>query len=261
MNFKCQENSILQLDDLSNYDRHSVLIEGPSGCGKTYLANMYARKCRCEDILRADPNVQSVRSTLEACYNIEYNVAVCIENLDSGVPAASYALLKFLEEPRTNVYIIVTCANIKQVPDTIVSRSAVVSVGPPIDSDIALYGSTKDDTKYKILSKDNIWKCVSTFKDVDSVFNMTVDQISYFEYIQSSLMKFKDSISNLVWSIGHYKDGSETPLDMVIRYILCNTNDDYIRRSCISCMKDLSTGRIAKHAVLSKFVFECKYGQ
>ena len=50
--------------------------------------------------------------------SIDTDVIICVENLDKGNPAAAQVLLKNLEEPSDHVYFVITCRNIKRVPDT-----------------------------------------------------------------------------------------------------------------------------------------------
>ena len=259
MEFKYQSQPIQELAVLAESKRHSILIEGPSGCGKTYLARLFGNKLGVDDFVLVDPSVTSIRAAITESYNLNTPAVVCIENLDKGVPAASYTLLKFLEEPNSNIYIVITCRNITRVPDTIVSRSACVSVGPPIDVDIAQYAQTTDPGKYAVLKDTQLFSCVRSFSDVNLVYSMSIDAQSYFESLRS-LMPFRDSVSNIVWKLGHYADNSETPVDFVIRYLMSLTPSIPIRRAGIECVNELSIGRMAAHAVLTKFVFDCKYG-
>ena len=258
MNFKCQEQPLKELDTLRLSDRHSVLIEGPSGCGKTYLAMQYANMLNIPDFQIISPKVDEIKSTIEGCTQINNPVVLCIENLDTGVAAASYALLKFLEEPLPNVYIVVTCRNLQYVPDTIISRSAVVVTAPPVDVDIATYSINANPAKFDELKFTELWKCVRTFKDADTVLNMTPEQVMYFHKLPD-ITRFNDTVSNLVWKISHYDDNSECPVDLVIRYIMNVVNTVHIRQAGIECLNDLSLKRIAPHAVLAKFMFDAKY--
>ena len=264
MEFICQKRAKKQLELLSDSDRHSILIEGPVGCGKTYLGKMYANMMKVEDIVSVAPSVGDVKTSLDACLAAEYPIALIVENLDVGVNAASYAMLKFLEEPKSNVYLVVTCRNLNKVPDTIISRSAVVSVSPPVHTDVEKYAEEKDKSKYRTLTEvyryREVWEVVASFQDVDTVFSMTQQQLDYFEEI-NKLSKFKDSVANIVWSLGHYSDNTETPIDFVIRYIMRITRgDSHMRRACVDCLNDLAASRLASHAVLSRFVLEGKYG-
>lgn len=258
MKFLCQESALSELQSLANNDRHSVLIEGPEGSGKSYLAKQYASMLFVSDFQEILPKVDIIKDTIDTCLKMNTPIVLCIENLDTGVPAASYALLKFLEEPLPNVYIVITCRNVKHVPDTIISRCAVVVTSPPVDIDVSSYSLSKNPDKFKLVQHSILWRCVRTFKDADTVLNMTDANLEYFKSLDS-LSKFNDSVSNIVWSIGHYPDNTETPVDLVIRYIMEILNTAHIRKAGIACIRDITQGRIASHACLAKFVFEAKY--
>lgn len=253
-----QIQCLSQLKELASADRHSIVIEGPKGCGKRYCASMFAKYTEA-DISYIDPTVQAIRSSLDSFYNLDNKIVACIHDLDSGVLGASYTMLKFLEEPKSSVYVIITCSSIYDVPDTIISRSTVVSISSPRDSDIKQYAEYKDRYKYDKLASKLIWKCVRSFADIDMLYSMSQMNIDYFDTL-SDTARFKDSVSNITWALGHYPDNSETPIEFVVRYILCCSSDARIRKYCYACLSDLNTSKIAKHAVLTKFIFNCKYG-
>ena len=258
MNFICQKNALKELDMLRLTDRHSVLVEGPSGCGKTYLAMQYAKMLNISDFQVIAPKVDAIKSAIDNCLEFNESVVLCIENLDTGVPGASYALLKFLEEPLPNTYIVVTCRNLKRVPDTIVSRSAVVVTSPPVDSDLTTFAMNSKQEQFSKIKMSKLWKCVSTFQDVDTVLSMNSAQLTYFSNL-SVLATFRDTVSNIVWNLGHYPDNSETPVELVIRYIMKCVNTPYMYKIGIECLNDLALKRVATHAVLAKFAFQAKY--
>lgn len=258
MNFLFQQQPIAELTNLAAAGRQSIVIEGPSGVGKSYLSRQYANMVGISDFQSVSPKVDDIRESVNTCLTLNTPVVLSIENLDQGVLAASYALLKFLEEPLPNVYIVITCSNMSKVPDTIISRSAVVSVGPPIDKDLDEYGSSVNFERYDSLRNLPIWKCARTFKDVDRILSLTDAQLAYF-FTLPDVLKFKDSVSNIVWKIGHFDDNTETPVDLVIRYIMNSTASSYIRMCGVSCIRELEQARIAPHAILSKFIFSIKY--
>lgn len=255
----CQRDAISILHEYAKSRSHSVLIEGPESCGKSYLANQYGRcMLNINDIFVVQPNVSSIRTVIEDCYKFTNPIVIVIENLDLGVKSASYALLKFLEEPASHVYIVVTCRNIKNIPDTIVSRSLSVSCAPPIDSDIEQFASAYNFDKYHTVSKKQIWKCVHTFNDAIQVLDMTPEQFTYFDSLDS-MTHFRDTISNMMWKLGHYSDNSETPINLVIEYLMTICNNNHIKAAGIQCLRDLSSCRIASHSAIAKFLFEAKY--
>ena len=260
MEMIAQKESIAELKNLASYDRHSVMIAGVSGCGKTYLAKQYANMLNIEEFQMIEPKVQAIKATIQDCIALNNPIVLCIENLDTGVPGASYALLKFLEEPKSNIYIVVTCRNIRLVPDTIVSRSAVISVAPPVNSDIHSFAKSINELAYeRTKSNSAIWKCVKTLSDVELVLNMTPTQISYFNTIPE-IIRCKDPISSVSWQLQNYpNDGGATPIELVVRYIMNTVHSKYLWTKCHECLQDLSRKRISANAVISKLVFELKY--
>ena len=258
MFFKSQSEAIEELRNLAESNRQSIVIEGPSGSGKSWLSKEYANMLNVSDYSVVLPKVAEIREALDNSQSISTPVVLCIENLDLGVAAASYTLLKSLEEPAPNVYLVLTCRSIQMIPDTIISRSAVINVGPPTNDDIDQYGQYKNKLKFNNVKERLVWQCVRSFSDADSVLEMTNDEIEYYESL-SELCQFKDNISNMTWTIGHYKSGKECNVELAIRSIMELMHKPFITKIGIECIKDLNLGRIAQHAVLAKFLFNAKY--
>lgn len=259
IDFTCQHETIDQLRDYAQCHSHSILIEGAEGSGKSYLAQMYAKEMLgIEDFYIIPPTVQNIRAVIDDCYRLSNPIVIIIENLDLGVKAASYTLLKFLEEPVSHAYVVVTCRNIKNIPDTIISRSLSLVTSPPIPSDIDKFARTYNHSRFDIVRKHNVWNCVHTFKDAQIILDMSDSQLDYFDSMKD-ILTFKDSISNMMWKLGHYSDNTETPIDIVIEYIMYISKNNHIKKAGIDCIRDISSGRIAQHAAIAKFLFEVKY--
>ena len=255
---KNQKSALEELTQFSENNIHTIIIEGPEGCGKTYLAKQYAKMLNVSDFILVQPKVADIRQAVDSCIAIKSPMVLCIENLDLGVSSAAYTLLKFLEEPIPTAYIVVTCRNIMNVPDTIISRCAVTTVTTPIVSDIITYAEQQNPDKYLSTKKSKLWSCARTFKDANTILNLTSEQQEYFKSL-TSMVSFSDSISNMMWKLGHYPDKSETPIDLVMRYIVSITKSEHTKRAAIECISNLSTSKIATHAILAKFLFESKY--
>ena len=253
-----QKTAIDELNELSRSGRQSILIEGPCGSGKTYLSRRFANALGVDDLSVINPKVSDMREALDGCLSIKNAVVLEIENLDLGVPAASYTLLKSLEEPLPHVHILITCRNIQQVPDTIISRSAVVTLSPPTLDDIDRYGAEKDKLKFNNVASRLVWQCVRSFSDADAVLEMSLEQVNYYESL-AQVCKFNDSVSNIVWKLGHYESGSDCNVELAIRSVMELMKKPFITKCGIECIRDLNKGRIAPHAVLAKFVFNARY--
>lgn len=258
MEFSCQKEAIAELTKLSQSNRQSILINGPSGCGKSYLSQQYANMIGAEDYVSIEPKVTEIREALDSFTTLSNKIVVEVKNLELGVLAASYTLLKSLEEPLSHVFIVITCRNMQKVPDTIISRSATVIVSPPTLSDIDAYGDSKDKLKYANASSRLVWQCARSFSDADAILAMTPDELTYYESL-SEVCKFKESVSSLVWKISHYDSGQPCNVELSIRCIMELMHSPFVTKCGIDCIRDLNQGRIAQHAILSKFVFNAKF--
>lgn len=261
MTLTCQKAAVVALEDYACRHIQNVLIEGVLGSGKTYLASHYAKLLHIDDFQVISPTVQEIRSAVDHFSVASTPCVLCIENLDLGVAAASYTLLKFLEEPQQNIYIVVTCRNLQGVPDTILSRALVLNTCPPTVEDITLYAILKDRVKYPAVKDTLIWKCVRTLHDVSTVLGFTTDQLAYFAKLKD-VCNFKSPISTISWSCSHFPDNQPTPVELVIRFIMeIHKSNRYIQRCGIECIQDISSSKVSSNAALSKFLFDCKYGE
>jgi len=256
MDLKCQQEVIEKLESCKDSNIHSLIIYGSSGSGKSYLAKRYADILDVSDFYLIHPKVTEIRDVIEECSQINSNVVLCIENLDTGVFAASSALLKFLEEPAHNVYIVVTARNLKLIQETIISRSYVVGVNIPTKGDLVLYAEDTYPEEYRLYNNRDIWNCVQTFEDVNTVLAMNSTQIQYIEELPELCLKSK-CISDTLWSLQKYPENlGDTPINLTIRYIMYK--QPKLLYSGINCIRSLEQKRIADYVILTKFLFEFK---
>lgn len=258
MDARSQKSALQQLKQFAERDVHSIVVEGPEGSGKTFVAKEFARFVNISDFVTVSPKVAELKQMMNTCIDLGTPVVLCIENLDSGVLGASYSLLKFLEEPLPFVYVIVTCRNVENIPDTIISRCPVATVATPHISDLETYAKTRNVSAYNNISNLPIWKCARTFKDVDTILGFKDDQLLYFQTLPT-VLNFRDSVSNLMWKLGHFDDNSEAPTILAIRYLVEISESLHVKAAGIQCISELSKSRIAAHAIIAKFIFECKY--
>lgn len=252
----CQQSAYITLQDFAKGDKHSVIIEGPKKCGKTFMAHEYAELLGVQDFQLVKSTVSEIREVIDACSNIENNIVLCIENLDDGVVGASYTMLKFLEEPRHNTYIVITCSSRYRLPDTIISRSHIATIHPPTASDVAQVAASLGINMNNI--HPELSRCCKNFEDVQIVSK--IDNAK-FDYLMDMCKQdyWRDSVSNIVWKLGHWADNSEAPVRFVIHFIMNNMNSNSVYKAGCKCLQDLDDQIVGTHLTLSKFAYQCKY--
>lgn len=259
LNFVCQSEAVKRLNLYAKQNKHSIVIEGVSGSGKTYIAKQYANMLNVQDVVNVPAKVSDIKQTFIDFSRVDNSVLIVIENLDQGVPACSYALLKFMEEPTENMYIIVTCTSKKNIPETILSRSMTVTLLPPTKQDIVEYCRNKHADSYFLIKRSNIWDCVYSFSDADEVCSMTKDQRDYIAKF-SNIKMFSGPVSDICWKLGHYSDGSEITSNIIVKYVMSqNKDNDHVVASCKQCLDQLDAKRIARYLTLTKLAFDLKY--
>lgn len=258
MELKYQIEAIDKLKKLSDSDRHSIIIEGAEGSGKTYLAKLFSDFKHIDTFNVIDSKVSSLKDAIESSLQSSGNQVVCIENLDKGVNAASQVILKYLEEPLPNIYIIVTCSNLSKLPGTIISRSISVKINPPLFEDLEFYAKTVNERKYNICKLYHVFKQCKSLNDVRFILNLSVDELQYYDNLNDSIIQ-KNDISSAVWNLSHYEDNTKSNLAFSLRMIYKNSNNDNIKRLALSALMDLEFKRIGEHLILSKFVMNCKH--
>lgn len=255
MIFSQQQSALEELRIAANSNIHSILLVGPEGCGKSILAKEYGKLLNISDTVTVLPTVSDIRSAMETCMRLGSPIVLCIENLDVGVSASSATTLKFLEEPPSYVYIVVTCRNINKIPETIPSRCCTIDVGAPTSSDLLQYITSKSSN---IVLDNDLVKSLRSFSDIDNYLELTAVQRAYIESLNFEEL-CKRPVSDIVWKLGHFQDNSVIPIQLILSYLIYIAPTQTIQRAGISCASDISRGAIASHAALAKFAFTMKY--
>jgi len=257
MDFQCQETAIKNLKNVCEANRHSIILSGCRGCGKTTLVKEWAKMLNINDVALVNPSVNELRTVIDTLLDNHAPAVMCIENLDEGVVQAAYPLLKFLEECPEYLYVAVTCNNIRNIPDTILSRCILIDVAMPTSNDLEQFATSINFENFHSIEGKKIWKCVKSFNDVKMILGFDSNKLAYFESL-SDIIQFKETVSNTAWKLQHYPDNSEAPVTIVIRYLMQILKPNQIR-PCLECLDDLQFARMSTNAIISKLIFELKY--
>ena len=258
MKLQNQALAIDKLKDCAERDIHSIAISGGVGYGKTFLASQYASFLGIKNFHIVEPKVADIRDLLNNTAEVSERMVVCIENLDTGVLASAYALLKFIEEPMPNIYIVVTYRNRESVPDTILSRCSIVSIGNPSKEDLLAYVKHRYPNDSLDIIRSDLYEMIASYSDIVKLATLSEEQKFYISNIYKSI-NFNYSVDKIVWGVTHFADNTQTPVTLVLLSLLRYTPNRHNRKLIIDSIDEISKGRIAQHAILSKLFLSLKY--
>ena len=258
MDLKFQESAISQIQSLAEKDVHSILISGLRGTGKTHIAKLFASYKGINTFHTVKPKVADLKDMIDSSYRLQDKQVICIENLDDGKSAAAQVILKYLEEPLPNVYVIVTCVNSSKLPDTIISRSISVQLSTPRVNELQQYARSLNAQRYTAYKDYTVFSTCKSLSDVKTILSLTLDQVKYYDSFENIKPLFKQSSDTILWTLGHYYDNSKSNCILALRCIRKSSDDIKIRQLALDSLLALEDGKLSETAILGKFVLNVK---
>lgn len=122
MNIIGQDNLIKIFDDMTSLP-HAFMLKGPKGCGKHLLVSYLAEKWNMDVIdITENLNFDMIERINEYLVPTIYTI-----DTTSITEKEQNIILKFLEEPVVNAYIVLLCPNFNYILETIQNRCIVYS--------------------------------------------------------------------------------------------------------------------------------------
>lgn len=119
------------------YPRFSILV-GPSGGGKKLIAKHIAKELDAQ-IVNSEGKVEDVRQIIKLANSTFITTVYVFTDVEKMSSNAENALLKFLEEPPNNAYVILTTQSEYSLLDTIRSRGVIYHLNPYTPEEIEDY--------------------------------------------------------------------------------------------------------------------------
>ena len=252
---------LAKLQKLHETNHHSILLQGASGSGKTYLAkqfsDMKSEQYGYAQFHVVQPKVLDLKEMIESSLQLDDIQVLCVENLDQGVNAASQVILKYLEEPLSNMYIVITCANSAKLPSTIRSRAIQIDIPSPTKIDLENYTKAKNARFYEISKDYSAFKCCKSYSDLNEIMKLSISELQYYDDIKAAEF-WKEPVDQIVWGLTHYLDNSKSDIVLALKVLWKSNLNSLIRSNALSALRHLETGRLSESAVINNFVINSK---
>lgn len=133
-----------------------ILLEGEEGCGKKTLCKEIS-KLTGYDIVFFDNKIDDIRECIELAYTQKSPIIYVLRNADSMSLAAKNSILKLVEEPPLNAYIIMLIENCDNTLKTILSRAFLIKMEPYTVNQLQQYLNAKqtaltDDEQQRVIN-------------------------------------------------------------------------------------------------------------
>ncbi len=256
MHLDYQQPALDQFKQYVDSNIHSIILSGFAGVGKTYISREFAKMHNISTFQVIQPKVQDIRESIDQSLRSSDRQVLCIENLDLGAFNTMGALLKYLEEPTPNVYIVVTCRNSAKLPNTILSRGLQITLNHPTFQDICNYAKHVNNRYYEVIREYNVFKQVKSLSEVDELLDLSLDKIQYYELAESKLFgSSKLSIDQIIWGLNHFEDNSKCDPSWILKLICNVSSNDALKQASLKALIALEDGKISESAILGNLVF------
>ncbi|WP_110427144.1 DNA polymerase III subunit delta' [Glaciecola sp. KUL10] len=263
----------------NNILHHAILISGTIGLGKEQYASHLSKKILCEDKVsmlacgickscqlidagshpdnhvvvsdKTQIGIDLIRKeieTLSKTAQLSGNKVLTIANADLMTESATNSLLKTLEEPTNNTYIILTSSQSQRLLPTILSRCEKLNVNPP-DFESAREWLSQESIS-PLPSKD----ALRAFKGSPLAYKNSVEQASGllytdFEFTIQELIERTTGVNKA--SIQWQKDADKLVV-WLGQYFLNRYKDSNKESDFIAYQKTVDANKKLNHAGLNK---------
>lgn len=153
-----QKELVTNIENLLREDKlpQTIIMSGDRKSGKTLFSEYIAY---CIDIPYINiSNIDEVRLMIEECYTSRFEKVYIIEDFNLLNFRAKEAMLKILEEPPQNSYIVLNTYNDSFLKDTIKNRCYIFNIDNYKLVDLQLYESAANKNNHTILEENGLYE-------------------------------------------------------------------------------------------------------
>lgn len=169
-----QEKLLNKIPDELDKLPHAILIEGNRGSGRHTLFNELCKKFIVESV---DLKELGITSTTINELTLSPVVRFCLLDLTGISIREQNTMLKFLEEPLNQCYIILLCESVSQVLPTVVNRCQHWKMEPYTKEQLKLFYDEYTMYNEFQYTNEKIFDFATTPGDVIELLNTNVDEV------------------------------------------------------------------------------------
>ena len=173
---KAHLRELIRLDKLPQF----IILFGKKGSGKKCLTK-YIYECMtyfntsCYLYTLPDVKIDTIRETISVANSVNQKMLVLIHDADNMSLQAKNALLKLVEEPRNNIYIVMTLQDVNNTLDTLKSRARMFSMLNYKVGELMQYIDFKD-----LKVDSSILNIAETPGEINDLLEMNVEDLLEF---------------------------------------------------------------------------------
>lgn len=170
-----QKTLLSIIDSLHNVP-HSIILQGGIGSGRKEVAKYIANKINAK-IVYLGNDVNSVRTISN--YGVRQKDLIVFENADLMLAGSMNALLKITEEPKENLYIVLTISNLELLLPPLVSRCVKFEMNPYTIDDMNSFLDMQNIPKESNL-RDILLTACNNFGQIKDLCKYDIEDYSNF---------------------------------------------------------------------------------
>lgn len=141
-----QKHLLKRIDKMINEDSfpHFIILEGLSGSGRTTVSEYVGNQLGAEIKIIEELKIANAREVIEDAKALSFRKLYLFRNVEGMNIQTENALLKLVEEPTENCYVIMTVENISSLLPTIQSRAIVLRMDSYTEDELRQLTSRED---------------------------------------------------------------------------------------------------------------------
>jgi DNA polymerase-3 subunit delta' len=256
----CQDIAASLLCKTVNESAGSTAAAHHSACGQCKSCQLIAANSHPDlNIVISDKSqigidlIRNAITKLTQTAQLSGNKVLIIPNIELMSESASNALLKTLEEPTKNTYLLMTCNEPQKLLPTVLSRCEKIKVASPnYDQSVLWLSQQGVDTSSQAMSPSALQACgFSPIRYLEESLND--DALTYQNFV-TDIEALEQGIESALRVAQKWKDDVPRALQWLSQYFMSKYKKDHAEPDFLSYQACIEKSKLMSHPGLNKVV-------